>query len=108
MIVDRFTKLILSIIAFSLCLNALNPWLSPTLANASDDIAMETAIKKIAVGIKKIADNIERMAELENDLFVFWPMMEGYENMVAMFEQKKIGASQKIGASLRKKPTCSQ
>ena len=69
MIIDRFTKFILSIIAFSLCLNALNPWISPTLANASDDIAMETAIKKIAEGINKIADNIETITEIQVDNF---------------------------------------
>ena len=34
MIVDKFTKFILSIIAIFLCLNALNPWLSPPLVNA--------------------------------------------------------------------------
>ena len=34
MIVDKFTKFILSIIAIFLCLNALNPWLNPPLVNA--------------------------------------------------------------------------
>jgi len=85
MIVDRFTKFILCVIAFSLCLNALNPWISPTLANANADFAMERAIKKIAGGINKIADNIEKMVEIENDLFVYWPMMQGCENIVAMY-----------------------
>ena len=85
MIVDRFTKFILSIIAFSLCVNALNPWLSPTSANANANLGMDREIKKIAGGIKKIADNIEKMAELENDLFVFWPMTQGCENIVAMY-----------------------
>ena len=85
--VDRFTKFILSVIAFSLCLNALNPWISPTLANANDDFAMERAIKKVAGGIDKIADNLEKMVEIENDLLVYWPLMEGSENIVAMFKE---------------------
>ena len=88
MIVDKFTKLILSVIAFSLCLNALNPWISPTLANANDNFAMEKAIKKIAGGINKIANNLEKMVEIENDLLVYWPLMEGSENIVAMFKDQ--------------------
>jgi len=69
MIIDRFTKFILSIIAFSLCLNALNPWISPTLANANDNFAMERAIKGIAEGINKIADNIEKITEIQEDRY---------------------------------------
>ena len=69
MIIDRFTKFILSIIAFSLCLNALNPWISPTLANANDNFAMERTIKKIAEGINKIADNIEKITEIQVDVY---------------------------------------
>ena len=88
MIVDGFTKFILSIIAVSLCLIALNPWLSPTLANANDGIGIERTIKKIAGGINKIADNLEKMVEIEKDLFVHWPLMEGSENIVAMFKDQ--------------------
>ena len=69
MIIDRFTKFILSIIAFSLCLNALNPWISPTLANANDNFAMERTIKKIAGGINKVADNIDKIVEIEAERF---------------------------------------
>ncbi|MBT6716900.1 MAG: hypothetical protein HOB18_04550 [Nitrospina sp.] len=86
--VDRFTKFVLSVIAFSLCLNALNPWISPTLANANEDFAMERAVKKIAGGVNKIADNLEKMVEIEKDLFVYWPLMEGSENIVAMFKDQ--------------------
>ena len=85
MIIDKFTKFILSVIAVSLCMNALNPWISPTLANANDDFAMERAIQKIAGGINKIADNIEQIVEIENDLSVFWPMMHGCENIVDLY-----------------------
>jgi hypothetical protein len=102
MIVDRFTKFILSIIAFSLCLIALNPWLSPTLANANDDFAMERAIKKISGGINKIADNIEKMVEIENDLFVYWPMMLGSENIVAMYADKQMKESLKTNQACGK------
>ena len=56
MIFDKFTKFSLSILVFSLCLNALNPWLSPTLANAEiDDTEVKNAIKIIAQGIDRIA-----------------------------------------------------
>jgi len=76
MIIDRFTKFILSIIAFSLCLNALNPWISPTLANANDNFAMERTIKKIAGGINKVADYIGKMVEIEAERFER-PIFEG-------------------------------
>ena len=88
MIVDRFTKFILSVIAFSLCLNALNPWISPTLANANDDIAMERAIKKITGGINRIAGSIEEMVAIEKDLLIYWPQMEGSQNIVALLQDQ--------------------
>ena len=89
MIVDGFTKFILSIIAVSLCLIALNPWLSPTLANANDGIGIERTIKKIAGGINKIADNLEKMVEIENDLLVYWPMMNIYQQLMSFFPVKR-------------------
>ena len=54
--VDKFTKFLLSIIAFSLCLIALNPWISPTLANAE---VGKGAMAFIAQDIKRIAGAIE-------------------------------------------------
>tara|TARA_Y100001934_G_scaffold209227_1_gene247532 strand:+ start:317 stop:619 length:303 start_codon:yes stop_codon:yes gene_type:complete len=64
MIIDRFTKLSLSILVFSLCLNALNPWLSPTLANAEiEDTEFKNAMKIIAQGINRIADVYERQEQ---------------------------------------------
>ena len=49
MIFDKFTKFSLSILVFSLCLNALNPWLSPTLANAEiEDPEVRKAMKIIS------------------------------------------------------------
>ena len=74
MIVDRFTKFILSIIAFSLCLNALNPWLSPTLANANDDFAIERAIKKVAGELVRIGDNLGKMVEIAENQFEYSTM----------------------------------
>ena len=61
MIIDRFTKFSLSILVFSLCLNALNPWLSPTLANAEiEDPEIRKAMKIISKGITRIAGVYER------------------------------------------------
>ena len=64
MIIDRFTKLSLSILVFSLCLNALNPWLNPTLANAEvDDTEVKNAMKIIAQGINRIAGVYEKQEQ---------------------------------------------
>jgi len=64
MIIDRFTKLSLGILVFSLCLNALNPWLSPTLANAEiEDAEVKNAMKIIAQGIHRIANVYERQEQ---------------------------------------------
>ena len=65
MVVDRFTKFVLGVIAFSLCLNALSPWLSPTSANANDDFAIERAIRDITKEINRVADNIGQLVEIE-------------------------------------------
>jgi hypothetical protein len=60
MVVDKFTKFILSVIAFSLCLNALNPWVSPSLVEAAgSDVVMDRSVKKIANELEKIALGIE-------------------------------------------------
>ena len=64
MIIDRFTKFSLSILVFSLCLNALNPWLSPTLANAEiEDTEVKNAMKIIAQGINRIAGAYEKQEQ---------------------------------------------
>ena len=64
MIIDRFTKFSLSILVFSLCLNALNPWLSPSLANAEiEDTEVKNAMKIIAQAINRIADVYEKQEQ---------------------------------------------
>ena len=64
MIFDRFTKFSLSILVFSLCLNALNPWLSPTLANAEiEDTEVKNAMKIIAQGVNRIAGVYEKQEQ---------------------------------------------
>ena len=64
MIIDRFTKFSLSILVFSLCLNALNPWLSPTLANAEiEDTEVKNAMKIIAQGVNRIAGVYEKQEQ---------------------------------------------
>ena len=64
MIFDKFTKFSLSILVFSLCLNALNPWLSPTLANAEiEDTEVKNAMKIIAQAINRIAVVYEKQEQ---------------------------------------------
>lgn len=68
MVIDKFTKFILSVIAFSLCLNALNPWVSPNLVEAAgsgDD--MDRSIKKIARELETIASGVVIMAKVVED-----------------------------------------
>ena len=69
MVVDRFTKFVLGVIAFSLCLNALSPWLSPTSANANDDFAIERALGNITKEINRVANNISQLAEIQAERF---------------------------------------
>ena len=70
MIIDRFTKFILSIIAFSLCLNALNPWISPTLANANDNFAKAVST---VIPLRHFAFNFIRIFKLG---YVFFFLLE--------------------------------
>ena len=62
MIIDKFAKFSLGILVFSLCLNALNPWLSPTLANAEIEDT-KNAMKIIAQGINRIAVVYEKQEQ---------------------------------------------
>ena len=76
MIIDRFTKFSLSILVFSLCLNALNPWISPTLANAEiEETEVKNAMKIIAQAMDRIASVYEKQEQRairmeERDLLV--------------------------------------
>ena len=64
MIVDKFTKFILSIIAIFLCLNALNPWLSPPLVNAEpSQISQLNDIDRLA--LFDLIEVIGKWAKLE-------------------------------------------
>ena len=83
MIIDRFTKFSLSILVFSLCLNALNPWLSPTLANAEiEDTEFKNAMKIIAQGIKRIADVFEKQEQRA--------LREEHRNLIRYEEQRDL------------------
>lgn len=63
MVIDRFTKFILSVIAFSLCLNALNPWVSPNFVEAAgSDHKTYRSIKKIAMELETIASGVVMIA----------------------------------------------
>ena len=78
MVVDKFTKFLLSIIAIFLCLNTLNPWLSPALVSAQvTSKSLNQLIGEIKAGDKgnvdklnsirfhKLADALETKARYE-------------------------------------------
>ena len=68
MVIDRFTRFILSVIAFSLCLNALNPWVSPNLVEAAGSVDdMDRSINKIARELETIASGVVIMAKVVKD-----------------------------------------
>ena len=87
MVVDKFTKFILSVIAIFLCLNTLNPWLSPALVSAQvgstslqqDILDIEVAdeeeiARKNAILFHRLADLIKKkttyeIQKLENAVF---------------------------------------
>ena len=58
MIVDKFTKAVMALLAVSLFIIALNPWIAPTKAYAeisSNDINnLSSYLNNIAYAIKKI------------------------------------------------------
>ena len=58
MIIDRYTKAVFTLIAISLFLIALNPWIAPTKAYAELDNAylqgIENSIDRVAKAIKRI------------------------------------------------------
>ena len=89
MIIDRFTKLGLSILVFSLCLNALNPWLSPTLANAEiEDTEVKNAMKIIAQGINRIAGVHER--EEQRNLIRYEEQRALRQEKLALIQEKRL------------------
>ena len=59
MIIDRYTKAVFTLIAISLFVISLNPWIAPTKAYAElsgvDLIAIESSI----YGVKKAIDRID-------------------------------------------------
>ena len=59
MIIDRYTKAVFTLIAISLFVISLNPWIAPTKAYAElsgvDLIAIESSID----GVKKAIDRID-------------------------------------------------
>ncbi len=64
MVVDRFTKFILSVISIFLCIIALNPWISPTQANAAGgDVSVASAINKLADGVNQFAQAHYKISE---------------------------------------------
>ena len=58
MIIDRYTKVVFTLIAISLFVISLNPWIAPTKAYAewdhNSDELLQTGFSKIAKAIKSI------------------------------------------------------
>jgi hypothetical protein len=65
MIIDRYTKSILTVIAVALMLNAVNPWIAPTKAWALDHSYAQDIIRgidEISKNANKIFKGINRIA----------------------------------------------
>ena len=58
MIIDEYTKFILTIIAMALTLNAFNPWIAPTLLEADDKKSLYSDLRGVQGGLEYIADAI--------------------------------------------------
>ena len=58
MIIDRYTKAVFTLIAISLFLIALNPWIAPTNAYAELDRSDLSSIESSVRGIKSALGNI--------------------------------------------------
>lgn len=58
MIIDRYTKFILTVIALGLMLNCVNPWIAPTLLEARLYENLYTDLRGIQAGLEYIADAI--------------------------------------------------
>ncbi len=56
MIIDKFTKAVMTLLAVSLFMIALNPWIAPTKAYAELDF---TDIKYLSHGLDSIATSID-------------------------------------------------
>jgi len=58
MIIDGYTKFILTLIAIALTLNAINPWIAPTLLEALSPDDLYNDLRGIQGGLEYIADAI--------------------------------------------------
>ena len=54
MIIDRYTKAVLTLIAISLFVITLNPWIEPTETYAADDHTVANAVYSVANAINAI------------------------------------------------------
>ena len=54
MIIDRYTKAVLTLIAISLFVISLNPWIEPTKAYAADDHTVANAVYSVSSAIRRI------------------------------------------------------
>ena len=58
MVLDRYTKILLTVIAISLLLIAINPWIKPIIAEASyhdGTRVIESVLREIARAISSIS-----------------------------------------------------
>ena len=62
--IDRYTKLLLTVIAIALVIIALNPWLTPRVAEA--DRMMDENIKKFAARTWNLTDGDIPVFTMEN------------------------------------------
>jgi len=56
--IDRYTKLLLTVIAIALVIIALNPWLTPRVAEADDLSTLESYARRIYSEVSSISSGL--------------------------------------------------
>lgn len=67
-IVDRYTKFILTLIAIALLLIALNPWIVPEKAHADMDNSTISNFKQIKSAVDSMSSSVDSISSTVNNI----------------------------------------